>query len=54
MALSPVTLAEWVNADHCPQKALNEAGRLSIELSLAETGVLWNSTSQRDLRSGYS
>ena len=47
MALSPVTLAEWVNADHCPQKALNEAGRLSIELSLAETGVRVGGTDVR-------
>ena len=47
MALSPVSLAEWVNADHCPQKALNEAGRLSIELSLAETRVQVGGTDVR-------
>ena len=28
----PVTLAEWVNADHCPLDALYEAGRLFVEL----------------------
>ena len=36
-ALSPVTLAEWVNAGLCPREALREAGRLFIELGLAET-----------------
>ena len=39
MSLSPVTLAEWVNSGHCAQEALNEAGRLYIELSLAGTRV---------------
>ena len=47
MALSPVTLAEWVNADHFPQKALNEAGRLSIELGLAEKRVQVGGTDVR-------
>ena len=47
MALSPVTLAEWVNADHCPQKALNEAERLSIELGLAEKRVQVGGTDVR-------
>ena len=36
-ALSPVTLAEWMNAGRCPREALREAGRLFIELGLAET-----------------
>ena len=36
-ALSLVTLAEWVNAGLSPPEALREAGRLFIELGLAET-----------------
>ena len=34
-ALTPVTLAEWVDAGRCPPEALYEAGRLFIELHLA-------------------
>ena len=30
---SPVTLAEWVNAEFCPLDALHEAGRLYIDLT---------------------
>ena len=34
-ALTPVTLAEWVNSGRCPPEALREAGWLVIELKLA-------------------
>ena len=34
-ALTPVTLAEWVNSGRCPPEALREAGWLFIELRLA-------------------
>ena len=33
--MNPVTLADWVNAGHCPPEALHEVGRLFIELQLA-------------------
>ena len=52
-ALSLVSLAEWVNAGRCPPEALHEAGRLFIELSLAErraklgTDVRWAGAKDR-------
>ena len=52
-ALSPVSLAEWVNAGRCPPEALHEAGRLFVELSLAElraklcTDVRWAGAKDR-------